>query len=180
MTAETHERVALVTGAAAGIGRAAAERFARGGARVVLSDVAEEGEAVAAALREEGRQALFVRCDVSRPEEVEALVRRCVEAFGRLDWAFNNAGIEGAQATTADCTVENWERVIGVNLTGVWLCMKHEIAQMLRQGGGAIVNCASVAGLVGFRGLPAYTASKHALIGLTRTAALDTRRRASA
>jgi NAD(P)-dependent dehydrogenase (short-subunit alcohol dehydrogenase family) len=173
MTQGTHEPVALVTGAAAGIGRAAAERFARGGARVVLSDVAEEGEAVAAALRDEGRQALFVRCDVSRPEEVEALMRRCVEAYGRLDWAFNNAGIEGAQATTAECTVENWERVIGVNLTGVWLCMKHEIAQMLRQGGGAIVNCASVAGLVGFRGLPAYTASKHALIGLTRTAALE-------
>ena len=167
-------RVALVTGAAAGIGRAAAEAFAREGAKVVLSDVtAGEGEAAARAIREDGGEAAFVRCDVSRPEEVEALIRRTVDLYGRLDFAFNNAGIEGATAPTAECTEENWDRVVGTNLKGVWLCMRHEIPVMLRQGGGAIVNCASVAGLVGFRGIPAYTASKHGLIGLTRTAALE-------
>jgi NAD(P)-dependent dehydrogenase (short-subunit alcohol dehydrogenase family) len=174
MSPSMEGRVALVTGAAAGIGRAAAEAFARQGAKVVVSDVtAEAGEAVAAGIRGAGGEAEFVRCDVARPEEVEALVRRTAGLFGRLDCAFNNAGIEGVSAPTAECTEENWDRVIGTNLKGVWLCMRHEIPVMLRQGGGAIVNCASVAGLVGFRGIPAYTASKHGLIGLTRTAALE-------
>jgi NAD(P)-dependent dehydrogenase (short-subunit alcohol dehydrogenase family) len=174
MSPSMEGRVALVTGAAAGIGRAAAEAFARQGAKVVVSDVtAEAGEAVAAGIRGAGGEAEFVRCDVARPAEVEALVRRTAGLFGRLDCAFNNAGIEGVSAPTAECTEENWDRVIGTNLKGVWLCMRHEIPVMLRQGGGAIVNCASVAGLVGFRGIPAYTASKHGLIGLTRTAALE-------
>lgn len=167
-------KVALVTGAAAGIGRATAEAFAREGARVVVSDVtAEAGEAVASGIRARGSEAAFVRCDVARGEEVEALVRRTTELFGGLDYAFNNAGIEGRTAFTAECSEENWDRVLGINLKGAWLCMRHEIPVMLRRGGGAIVNCASVAGLVGFRGIPAYTASKHGLIGLTRTAALE-------
>lgn len=166
--------VALVTGAASGIGRATAEAFAREGARVVVSDVAAgAGEAVAAAIRERGGQAVFAACDVSRPEQVEALVARTVEAFGRIDLAFNNAGVEGETAPTAECTEANWDRVIGINLKGVWLCMREEIPRMLAQGGGAIVNCSSVAGLVGFTGIAAYAASKHGLIGLTRTAALE-------
>lgn len=166
--------VALVTGAASGIGRATAEAFAREGARVVVSDVAAgAGEAVAAAIRERGGQAVFAACDVSRPERVEALVARTVEAFGRIDFAFNNAGVEGETAPTAECTEANWDRVMGINLKGVWLCMREEIPRMLAQGGGAIVNCSSVAGLVGFPGIAAYAASKHGLIGLTRTAALE-------
>ncbi|HEU4454064.1 MAG TPA: SDR family oxidoreductase [Longimicrobium sp.] len=167
-------RVALVTGAAAGIGRAAAEAFAREGASVVVSDVdADAGEAVAAGIRAAGGAAVFVACDVSRPEQVEALVRRTVEAFGGLDFAFNNAGVEGQTAPTADCTEAGWDRVMDINLKGVWLCMREEIPRMLARGGGVIVNCSSVAGLVGFAGIAAYTASKHGLIGLTKTAALE-------
>ena len=167
-------RVALVTGAAAGIGRAAAEAFAREGASVVVSDVAADaGEAVAAGIRAAGGAAVFVACDVSRPEQVQALVGRTVEAFGGLDFAFNNAGVEGTSAPTAECTEAGWDRVMDINLKGVWLCMREEIPRMLARGGGAIVNCSSVAGLVGFAGIAAYTASKHGLIGLTRTAALE-------
>ena len=166
--------VALVTGAASGIGRAAAGAFARAGARVVVSDVAANaGEAVAAAIRESEGEAVFVPCDVSKPREVEALVARTVEAFGRLDFAFNNAGIEGETAQTAECTEANWDRVLAVNLKGVWLCMREEIPRMLARGGGAIVNCSSVAGVVGFAGIAAYAAGKHGVIGLTRTAALE-------
>lgn len=167
-------RVALITGASAGIGRATALAFAREGVRVVVADVeAEGGEETARLVREAGGEALFSRTDVSRDEEVEAMLRSTLSAFGRLDYAFNNAGIEGQGAPTAECTRENWDRIIAINLTGVWLCMRHEIPQMLVQGGGAIVNCSSVAGLVGFPQLPAYAASKHGLIGLTRTAALE-------
>lgn len=167
-------RVALVTGAAAGIGRATALAFAARGDRVVVSDVdAPGGEETVALILGRGGEAIFVPADVSRPEEVEALVARCVETFGRLDYAFNNAGIEGESAPTADCSLENWDRVLSVNLRGAWLCMKYEIPAMLRAGGGSIVNCSSVAGLVGFRGSPAYVASKHGMVGLTRTAALE-------
>ena len=167
-------KVALVTGAAAGIGRASALVFAREGARLVVSDVDERGgretaEQIVAA----GGEALFVRADVSRDDDCVALVRAAVERFGRLDCAFNNAGIEGRLASTTDCDDENWGRTLAVNLTGTWLCMRVELRQMLAQGGGAIVNMSSVAGLVGFADLPAYVASKHGVIGLTRTAALE-------
>jgi len=167
-------KVALVTGAAAGIGRASALVFAREGARLVVSDVDERGgretaEQIVAA----GGEALFVRADVSRDDDCVALVRAAVERFGRLDCAFNNAGIEGRLASTTECEDENWRRTIAVNLTGTWLCMRAELRQMLAQGGGAIVNMSSVAGLVGFADLPAYVASKHGVIGLTRTAALE-------
>jgi NAD(P)-dependent dehydrogenase (short-subunit alcohol dehydrogenase family) len=167
-------RVALVTGGSAGIGRASAVAFARLGARVVVSDVnVEGGEKTVEAIRNEGGEAVFIKADVSREDEVKAMVDGTLEAFERLDFAFNNAGIEGEQAPTAECTEENWDRVIGINLKGVWLCMRHQIPAMLKQRSGVIVNCSSVAGLVGFEGIAAYTASKHGLVGLTRTAALD-------
>ncbi len=167
-------KVAVVTGGASGIGRAAARAFAREGARVVVADVLEDaGRETVRLIREAGGEAVFVRTDVSRPADVQAMVEETVRQFGRLDYAFNNAGIEGVMAPTADCPEDNWNRVMAVNLTGVWLCMKHEIPQMLRQGGGAIVNTASVAGLVGFANMPAYCASKGGIIQLTRTAALE-------
>ncbi len=167
-------KAALVTGGASGIGRAAALAFAREGAKVVVSDVVVAGgEETVALIKAAGGEAFFVKADVAKPAEVEALIASVVAAYGRLDCALNNAGIEGVMASTVDCTEENWDRIIAVNLKGVWLCMKAEIAQMLKQGGGAIVNTASVAGLVGFAGLPAYVASKHGVVGLTKTAALE-------
>ena len=168
------DRVAIVTGASAGIGRAAALAFAREGAQLSLADRDDDrGEKLVAELAELGTDACFTHTDVSDPDSVAAMVDATVRRFGRLDYAFNNAGIEGAQAPTADCTLENWNRTIGVNLTGVFLCMHAEIPRMLASGGGAIVNNSSVAGLVGFAGIPAYTASKHGIIGLTKTAALE-------
>jgi NAD(P)-dependent dehydrogenase (short-subunit alcohol dehydrogenase family) len=166
-------KVVLVTGAAGGIGRATAVAFGRRGARVVIADVADLS-ATAAEVRGAGAEVLAVTCDVSRDDDVRALVARAVERFGRLDCAYNNAGIEGEPAATHECSEENWDRTLAVNLKGVWLCLRHEIPQMLKQGGGTIVNCASVAGLVGIAGLPAYEASKHGVVGLTRTAALET------
>ena len=168
-------KVALVTGGASGIGRACAQLFAREGASVVVSDVAVEGgEETVRLIWEDGGEASFVEADVSKALEVESLVRRALEAYGRLDYAFNNAGIEGRMATnTADYPEEDWDRVIAVNLKGVWLCMKHEIDQMLAQGGGSIVNNSSVEGLVGLQGTSAYAASKHGVVGLTKTAALE-------
>lgn len=167
-------KVAIVTGGSAGIGRAAAVAFAREGASVVVADVdVEGGEKTVAELENAGVDAMFVHTDVSDAGQVAALVDRTVERFGRLDYAFNNAGIEGAPAPTADSTIENWNRTIAVNLTGVYLCMRAEIPRMLAGGGGVIVNNSSVAGLVGFPGIPAYTASKHGIVGLTKTAALE-------
>ncbi len=174
MAAQKADPVAIVTGGAAGIGRAAAGELARRGAAVVLADLHErEGEEAAQALRADGHRALFVATDVSRASDVEALVAASLSEFGRLDWAFNNAGVEGASALTGDLSEEDWARVLAINLTGVWLCMRHEIPAMLEAGGGAIVNCASIAGLVGFPGAAAYVASKHGVVGLTRTAALE-------
>jgi NAD(P)-dependent dehydrogenase (short-subunit alcohol dehydrogenase family) len=175
MTQQMNGSVALVTGGAAGIGRAAALAFAAQGARVAIADVkVERGAQVVRAIEDSGGKAIFVKTDVSKTGEVEALIGRTVSAFGRLDYAFNNAGIEGQLATTADCTEENFDRVLAVNLKGLWLCLRFEIQQMLRQGGGgAIVNMSSVAGLVGFANLPAYAASKHGVVGLTKAAALE-------
>jgi NAD(P)-dependent dehydrogenase (short-subunit alcohol dehydrogenase family) len=167
-------KVAIVTGASAGIGRATAVSLAAEGARVVVADVdVARGEQVVADINDKGGTALFIRCDVTDDESVGALVTKTVERFGGLDVAFNNAGIEGAPAPTAECTPENWHRTLAVNLTGIWSCMRHEIPVMLARGGGSIVNMSSVAGLVGFATIPAYTASKHGVVGLTKTAALE-------
>jgi NAD(P)-dependent dehydrogenase (short-subunit alcohol dehydrogenase family) len=169
------DQVALVTGAASGIGRATALGFAQSGARVVLADIsAGAGNKVAVEISEQtGVPTSFVTCDVSKSSDVQSMVREAVERFGRIDYAFNNAGTEGIQATTADCDEDNWDRTMAIDLKGTWLCMKYEIPQMLKQGGGAIVNCSSIAGLVGFPKLPAYVASKHGVVGLTKTAALE-------
>jgi NAD(P)-dependent dehydrogenase (short-subunit alcohol dehydrogenase family) len=167
-------KVAVVTGAASGMGLATARAFAEAGAAVVLADFKESAvKAVAEDLAAAGHKALAVRCDVSDDEQVAAMVDRAVAAFGRLDAAFNNAGVMARIAPTADSTREDWDRVIGVNLRGVWSCMKHELRQMERQGGGAIVNNASVGALTGNPGIGSYIASKHGVVGLTRTAALE-------
>jgi len=166
-------RVAIVTGAANGIGRATALAFAREGASVVVADVDSAGEAVAREIEAAGAAAIFVPTDVSNADQMQRLVAGAEERFARLDYLFNNAGIEGAQAPTADATIENWHRVIEVNLSSVFYGMKFAIPAILRAGGGAIVNNASVAGLVGFEGVSAYTASKGGIIQLTRTAALE-------
>jgi NAD(P)-dependent dehydrogenase (short-subunit alcohol dehydrogenase family) len=168
-------KVALVTGGASGIGRATALTFAREGAKLVIADMnADGGQQTAHMITEKGGEAIFVRTDVSTAVEVQALISKAVETYGRLDCAHNNAGIAGGvRALTADYPEERWQQVIAVNLTGVWLCMKYEISQMLSQGSGAIVNTASAAGLVGGRGISAYVASKHGVVGLTKTAALE-------
>jgi len=172
--ARLEHKVALVTGGASGIGRATALAFAREGARVVVSDVdAAGGEQTVQAIRAADGDATFVRADVSQAAEVEILTKKVLETFHRLDCAFNNAGIQGQIANTVDCKDENWDRIIATNLKGVWLCMKHEIPLMLRQGGGAIVNTASNFGLVGSAGMPAYAASKHGVLGVTKVAALE-------
>jgi NAD(P)-dependent dehydrogenase (short-subunit alcohol dehydrogenase family) len=167
-------KVALVTGAGSGIGRASASVFAREGAKVVVADVVVEGgEETVSLIKRAGGEAMFVRADVSKAAEVEALVNTIVAAYGRLDCAHNNAGIAGKAFTIADDTEENWDRIMAINLKGVWLCMKYEIPQMLKQGGGAIVNTASDAGLIGLRRGGSYVASKHGVVGLTKTAALE-------
>jgi len=171
-------KVALVTGAGSGIGRASALAFAREGARVVASDrEAEAGEATVRAVAEAGGEACFVRADVTREDEVEALVAAARDRFGRLDCASNNAGMSGPLGPVHDLARSDWEQTLAVNLTGTFLCVKHEIAAMLAQeGGGAVVNTASGAGMVGVPGMAAYAASKHAILGLTRTAALENAR----
>ena len=171
-------KVALVTGAASGIGRATALAFACAGARVMLADIDPAGvesaarDVVAACRGTEG-DAASVRADVSSPADVRAMVDHVVERFGGLDVAFNNAGIEGALAPTAEYSDEVWQRVLAVNLTGVFLCMKHEIPALRARKGGAIVNNASILGVVGFANAPAYTAAKHGVLGLTKVAALE-------
>ena len=167
-------KVALVTGGSAGIGRATARAFAEAGATVVLSDIdAEGGEAVAQELRDSGSETAFIRADVSQAADVARLVAETVARYGRIDCAHNNAGILGGVALLADVAEDEFDRLMSVNLKGVWLCLKEEIVQMQRQGGGgSIVNTASIAGLRGTAWLPIYSASKHGVVGLTRAAAL--------
>lgn len=168
-------KVAVITGAGSGIGKATAQLFADEGASVVLADWDERGgESTLRELRDRGAPSTFCKTDVSRPEDVEAMVRTAVESYGRLDVIFNNAGIEGEMnKPTADCTLENWHRVIEINLTGVFLGMKFAIPEMLKVGGGSIINNASVAGLVGFAGIPAYCAAKGGVVQLTKCAAME-------
>lgn len=167
-------RVALITGAASGIGRATAVAFAREGARVAILDrTAAALQPTAQAVQEAGGEGLVLACDIAQPEEVEAAVAETVATFGRLDIAFNNAGVENVAAPVAEIALADWDRILDINLRGTFVCMKHEIAQMLRQGGGVIVNTASGAGIRGVAGGASYAASKHAVIGLTKSAALD-------
>ena len=167
-------KTALVTGAAGGIGLATAEAFARAGASVVVADRdAAAVDRAAAALRAAGHDAIAITCDVTDSAQVEAMIARAVGTYGRLDAAFNNAGVNSEAAALLDTGDEEFECVIGVNLRGVWNCMKAELRRMLPRGSGAIVNCSSIGGLKGSRGRSAYSASKHAVIGLTRSAAID-------
>ena len=167
-------KVTLVTGAGGGIGRATALVLAHAGARVMVSDVStRRGEETAAMVRETGAEAEFCKADVSRGVDVEKLVAAAISKWGRLDCAHNNAGISGQMALAADDTEENWDHTLAVDLKGVWLCMKYEILQMLKQGGGSIVNTASTAGLLGAVRMGAYAAAKHGVVGITRTAALE-------
>ncbi len=173
MTVNMQGKVALVTGASAGIGRATALAFAQLGASVVVSDVAVEGgaETVRQITAADGA-AIFVQADVANEADVAALVRTTIKQYGRLDYACNNAGIGGHSAPTAEYPLAEWQKVIDINLTGVWLCMKHELPEILKNG-GAIVNMASILGTVGFANACAYTAAKHGVIGMTKVAALE-------
>ena len=175
MKTELEGKVALVTGGTSGIGRDTAVLFAKTGAKVVVAGRREvEGNETIELIRAAEGDALFVKADVSKASEVEALVQKTVEKFGRLDVAFNNAGIEGVWAPIVRQSEEDWDRTIDINLKGVWLCLKYEIRQMLKQdSGGAIVNMASIMGLIGSAGVAAYSASKHGVIGLTKAAALE-------
>jgi NAD(P)-dependent dehydrogenase (short-subunit alcohol dehydrogenase family) len=171
---EFEDKVAFVTGAAAGIGFATARAFAEAGAAVVITDVNENAaKAAADTLTNAGHKALGLRCDVSDEAQVATAIAETVSAFGRLDAAYNNAGLHAPSVETADALAEDFDRVIAVNLRGVWACMKHELRQMRKQGYGTIVNCSSQSGLAGIAGLGAYTASKHGVIGLTKAAALE-------
>ena len=174
MAERLDKKIALITGGGSGIGRSSALAFAREGAKVIVSDVdSEGGKETVRMIQAAGGTAVFVKADVSKAAEVEELVKKGVETYGRLDCALNNAGIQGDIKQTAECSQENWDRIIAINLTGVWLCMKYEIPYMLQQRSGAIVNTASNFGLVGSIGMPAYAASKHGVLGLTKTAALE-------
>jgi NAD(P)-dependent dehydrogenase (short-subunit alcohol dehydrogenase family) len=165
-------KVALVTGGSFGIGRATAIGFAQSGAKVVIADCLENEETLTK-IKSFGGDVLFIKCDVSDSTSVKNMVDKTILEFGRLDYAFNNAGIEGLSAPTHECTEENWNKTININLKGVWNCMKYEIPHMLKTGKGSIVNNASIAGLVAFPGIPAYVASKHGVIGLTKNAAIE-------
>jgi NAD(P)-dependent dehydrogenase (short-subunit alcohol dehydrogenase family) len=168
------EKVALVTGGASGIGEACVLRFAHDGAKVVVADLNSTlGEKTVASVKQVGGDGIFLRVDVSKPEEVENMVGITVDTFGRLDIAVNNAGIGGELKPTGEYSIAGWRKVIDVNLNGVFYCMRYEIPQMIKQGGGVIVNMASILGAVGFATAPAYVAAKHGLLGLTKAAALE-------
>lgn len=167
-------KVAIVTGASSGIGKSTAELFAREGASVLVADVTDDlGQSVADDICKSGGVALFMHSDVSIPEDCEKMVAKAISEWGRLDIACNNAGIAGEQAPTADYSYEGWQRLISVNLSSVFYCMKHEIKAMLKSGGGAIVNVSSILGQVAFATAPAYTAAKHGVVGLTRCTAVE-------
>jgi len=167
-------KVALVTGASSGIGRASALFYAREGAKVTVSDIDElGGQETVRMICDAGGSAIFAKADVSNPAACEALVRKTIEIYGRLDFACNNAGIGGETNPTAEYSIQSWQNVIAINLSGVFYCMKYEIPEMLKTGGGAIVNMASILGQVGFSGAPAYVAAKHGVIGLTKTTAIE-------
>jgi NAD(P)-dependent dehydrogenase (short-subunit alcohol dehydrogenase family) len=174
MTSSFDGKVALVTGASSGMGRATAQAFAEAGAAVVLADRNEKALRTAThELTSAGHKALGVACDVADEDQVATIVKRAVAAFGRLDAAFNNAGVQSPALEIADVNNEEYERVMAINLRGVWNCMKHELRRMREQGSGAIVNCSSIGGLIGLPGRAAYHASKHGVIGLTKSAALE-------
>lgn len=171
---QLENKVAIITGASSGMGRQTALTFAERGAKVVVADInVAGGESVVEEIKRAGGIAAFQKTDVSSAESVESMVEKTLELYGRLDCAFNNAGIEGKSTKLVDCTEEIWDRTIAVDLKGVWLCMKYEIPKMLESGGGAIVNTASIAGLGGSPGLPAYGAAKFGVVGLTKTAAVE-------
>lgn len=174
LTGRLQDRVALITGAASGIGRATALAFAKEGAKVVVDDInAEGGEETVRMIKEAGGEAIFVKADVRVAAEVEMMVNKTVEAYGRLDCAHNNAGIIGYTGFISECTEENWDNVVNTNLKGVWLCMKYEIPVMRKQGSGAIVNTASAGAMLGLPTRPSYCASKGGVVQLTKTAALE-------
>jgi NAD(P)-dependent dehydrogenase (short-subunit alcohol dehydrogenase family) len=174
MAGDFDGKVALVTGGASGLGQAAVRILAGQGARVVVADMNDElGEETAAEAKGLGGEAVYLHTDVTKESDVAAAVAKAVDTWGRLDCALNNAGTTGPSKPTADYSLDEWNSVIALNLTGVFLCLKHEIPQMVEQGGGAIVNTSSGAGLIGFPGLPGYVASKHGVIGITKAAALE-------
>ena len=174
MAGQLEGKVSLITGGGSGIGKASALAFAREGSKVVVADVnVEGGEQTVRLIQDTGGAATFVRADVSNSGDVSDMVSHAVQTYNRLDCAFNNAGISGGRGRIHEYTEDDWSRVLNINLTGVWLCMKYEIIQMLKQGGGAIVNTASVMGLVGGSRSPAYGATKHGVVGLTKTGAVD-------
>jgi NAD(P)-dependent dehydrogenase (short-subunit alcohol dehydrogenase family) len=174
VTAQFEGKVALVTGAASGIGRASALAFAREGASVVVSDVdVDGGNETVAQIKAHGGSAIFVATDVSKASDVEALMEQTLHTYGRLDYAHNNAGILGPRGITAECSEETFDKVIAINLKGIFLCMRNELPQMVEQGAGAIVNTCSTSGVIASYALPAYTASKHGVAGLTKTAAVE-------
>jgi len=173
MSRRFERKSVIVTGGGSGIGRAAALAFASEGARLIVADVNQSGADTAQQIRDQGGDAAFVRTDVARSADCAAMVDAAVKLYGRLDIAFNNAGINLAVAPIAEVNEQDWARILGVNLTGVFLCMRHEIPAMKRSGGGAIVNTASVGGVIGTAGVTAYCATKHGVVGLTKSAALD-------
>lgn len=174
MNLSFENKVALVTGAGSGLGLATAKAFAESGASVVLADWNEKGvRSAAEELTAQGHKALAIRCDVADDAQVEAMVEQTVATFGRLDAAYNNAGVQNIVAETADAPREDFDRAMAINLRGVWSCMKFELRQMRKQGSGAIVNCSSIGGLVGIAGRGVYHASKHGVLGLTKSAALE-------
>lgn len=174
MNTEFKDKVVIITGASFGIGKATAVAFAKAGAKLAISDVIDkEGESLAEEIRKQGNECIYIHCDISKPTEVQNMVSETVKHFGRLDIAYNNAGIEGKMGFTADGSEDNFDRVIGINLKGVWACMKYEIPEMLKNNKGVIVNCSSIAGVIGSQGLPVYVASKHGVNGLTKNAALE-------